>query len=529
MSGEYISVIVEGTEKREEIQISDRAKTTTESTQANASHSVQEILGLTEEKQLLDTLVNILYPSDTKEGDATQQKGVKIQKVPENIMLRNKDYFEEHFKPRELSIGPIHAADPNLFKKELKLQLAAHFFEGVTEKDPAVRVEDTVADMKRLLEGLNRQIKELRECYDKKVTASYSDDELTWLLFLDGCAMLVFIHSYVNQELKVFNISNGQAALIQRDLFLLENQIPYQVLQELIKYHEEPERNIDLKQDLFTFFKTSSIIPKKPEKPSVLHQRSSSSTAVENDHLLAVHRKVLLHLSDDPRLHKLLMKFRHIACCVVCCFCCPCLVSNFLCCMIDRITKLFDPPQSFNKMLSFRKVQELKTAGIKFKAIDSLHIRFKSRYFSVAGHLFLPTLVVDDSTESILLNLVAYELSMDKNGDEGIFRRSWVTSYVNLLNLLIDNEQDVKDLRAAGVIRNCLNNDKEVADLIERIGSYCFPPARDTYGAIKERIEHHCRRRCAIWVAQVFNTHFSSPWSVVALLAATLVLVLTGI
>ena len=51
----------------------------------------------------------------------------KIQEIPE-ILLRNGN-LKEYFKPKEWSIGPIHASDSTLYKKELKLKLAACFIE----------------------------------------------------------------------------------------------------------------------------------------------------------------------------------------------------------------------------------------------------------------------------------------------------------------------------------------------------------------------------------------------------------------
>ena len=128
------------------------------------------------------------------------------------------------------------------------------------------------------------------------------------------------------------------------------------------------------------------------------------------------------------------------------------------------------------------------------------------------------------------MNLVAYEMCFHTNvEDKNVENRPWVSSYVNLLDLLIDNEQDVKDLRAAGILENRLSSDIEVAQLINRIGSNCFAPPEDTYRNVKDEIQKHYRRRCAIWTAQVCNTHFSSPWTILALFAATMILGLTAV
>ncbi|GMN23629.1 hypothetical protein TIFTF001_040478 [Ficus carica] len=172
------------------------------------------------------------------------------------------------------------------------------------------------------------------------------------------------------------------------------------------------------------------------------------------------------------------------------------------------LNKSYDLPEQWSNMQPFRNVQELKAAGIKFKPTDSLKtLTFHSR-FMIRGQLLLPTFVVDNSTARMLLNLVAYE--------------------VNLLDLLVDNEQDVKDLRSAGIIRNCLSSDNDVAQLINSIGSNCSLPPSNNFAHVRY-IDKHYKRRCAIWIAQVCHAHFSSPLTVLALVAATVVLALTAV
>lgn len=175
---------------------------------------------------------------------------------------------------------------------------------------------------------------------------------------------------------------------------------------------------------------------------------------------------------------------------------------------------------------SFRTVQELKAAGIKFKPSDSLTaISFHSQFF-ITAKLMLPTLVVDDSTECKLFNLVAYEMCLSESHPN---RKPWVTSYVKLLDLLVDSEQDVKDLRVADILRHSLSSDIDAAKLINSIGSKCFAPPKDAYAGVKKKIETHYRRKCATWVAQAYHAHFSSPWTILALFAATTILALTAI
>jgi hypothetical protein len=75
------------------------------------------------------------------------------------------------------------------------------------------------------------------------------------------------------------------------------------------------------------------------------------------------------------------------------------------------------------------------------------------------GYLFLPPIIVDDSTRPKFLNLIAYEMCLDFKNDFG------VTSYISFLDSLFNEANDVKILRKAGVLYNCLGSDEEVAKL----------------------------------------------------------------
>ncbi|GMN69395.1 hypothetical protein TIFTF001_038447 [Ficus carica] len=436
----------------------------------------------------------------------------EIQRVPE-IMLLNVD-LTQHFTPREFSIGPIHAGSPNMLQNRLKLQLAAHFIlkSGKTEEF--------------LFDKLKIEIKDDVKTYFKKdVIMQYEEDLLIRMLFLDGCAMLGFIHGYVNRMLNVFDISDGQAALIQQDLFLLENQIPFTVLDVLMGLGREWEKE-NLKDDFLIFIFLVSNITFPRDSLEHLHayfdyHLSSKRKSHKPVHILDLLREVFLFDSWFSHIDSMLTVVCEIFCLLCCCG--PVLISY----VMKRSSKSLCLPTYLSKTKqSFRTVQELKAAGIKFKPSDSLTaISFHSHFFNTAK-LMLPTLVVDDSTERKLFNLVAYEMCLS---DSHLNREPWVTSYVKLLDLLVDSEQDVKDLRVADILRHSLSSDIDAAKLINSIGSKCSAPRQDAYVGVKKKIEKHYRRKCATWVAQAYHAHFRSPWTVLALFAATTILALTAI
>ena len=96
-----------------------------------------------------------------------------------------------------------------------------------------------------------------------------------------------------------------------------------------------------------------------------------------------------------------------------------------------------------NKWQSFRHIRELKAAGIHFQPSGTsfwTDISFESHFFY--GYLKLPFLFIDDSTKLMFLNLVAYEMCPDAPEDYAD------TSFLGLLDSLIDHPDDVKELRS---------------------------------------------------------------------------------
>ena len=147
---------------------------------------------------------------------------------------------------------------------------------------------------------------------------------------------------------------------------------------------------------------------------------------------------------------------------------------------------------------------------------------FTTLGFLGLGYLWLPPLVVDDSTRPKFLNLIAYEMCLDLENNFG------VTSYVSFLDSLIDEPNDVKMLRKARILHNFLGSDEEEAQLFNEIGTDLVPN-NEIYSDVRSKIQKHYSNKWITWIAQFFHDHFSSPWTFIAFVGALLALVLTVI
>ncbi|RVW62304.1 UPF0481 protein [Vitis vinifera] len=148
---------------------------------------------------------------------SSQSSWPRIPKVPQ--LLRGTHDFERLYEPRVISIGPYHHGKPHLQPVEtIKLQYAQNSWLIVTRTS------------KLCTQKLESNIEALRKCYDKIPT---DDEKLAWMMLLDGCFLLQFIRS--RKDGSTVDLSNvlriHQINFVERDLFLLENQLPFGVLQ----------------------------------------------------------------------------------------------------------------------------------------------------------------------------------------------------------------------------------------------------------------------------------------------------------
>ncbi|MBA0716727.1 hypothetical protein Golax_015534, partial [Gossypium laxum] len=185
-----------------------------------------------------------------------------IRRVP-SILGRHED-FRKYFKPKAISIGPLHHNDPTFHGSEkLKLRLAAHF------------VENIGVNKKILYNNMKTEIDGLKKCYDPKELEKYSNDDqkLVWMFFVDGCAILQAVYMRYGQDYnptpnELF-IRNQLLTFEYSDLFLLENQLPFRVLELLTSSSEKGEKFMKA----IKRFIDDTVITPAQKKESQSHQQ----------------------------------------------------------------------------------------------------------------------------------------------------------------------------------------------------------------------------------------------------------------
>ena len=440
--------------------------------------------GATKESQMCSnstqttTLLEERIKTITEAGEnaKNQSPTPKIQKVI--FLRRDEKDFEKYYEPRVVSLGPIHHGKPKYqLGEKYKLLLT---FEFVKDK----------GDIKILYQKIEEKIKELRKCFEEEVTKDFNDEDLAWLLFVDGCAILQYIYCATKNTFKDLGIKNDSVAFGLQDLFLLENQLPYCLLKLLMNW---TNREGEWSKLIKTYVANEDMVPdsqqSKEQQTKVKRVDSAHSISMDGDPV---------HLLDLLRTSLLGKQQKH-----------------------SDITRNRKMDQDWQ---SYRNIQELREAGIHLRrSSDSClnNIYFTRRCFFF-GYLHLPPITVDDSTRPKFLNLIAYEMCLDFKNDFG------VTSYVSFLDSLIDEPNDVKKLRKARVLHNFLGSDEEVAHLFNEIGTDLVPDP-EAYKEVKVKIQKFYDTKYMTWMAQFIHDHFSSPWTIGAFLGVSIGLGLTAI
>ena len=95
----------------------------------------------------------------------------------------------------------------------------------------------------------------------------YDDEELIWLLLVDGCAALQYIYCAANKKFNDLKIKTNSVAFTQQDLVLLENQLPCCLLKWLMNWSGN---EFVLKKSIETYIDGHVKVPQPEDQPLIL-------------------------------------------------------------------------------------------------------------------------------------------------------------------------------------------------------------------------------------------------------------------
>jgi hypothetical protein len=333
--------------------------------------------------------------------------------------------------------------------------------------------------LETLLRTISGQEDHIRRCYAAD-SSKLSGDQFVMMVLLD--AVFIFELFLRNEEYLGDNSKYqhdfiiGQPwlrAAIRRDLILLENQLPFSILNEL---YDCAMSTTHFKPFMYLSFRYFDKY-KKTSEPS----------------------QKILHFTD---LVRCFLSFKH-----------PDL-------KID---------QNAEPIKTLYSATMLQQAGIKFKPLPNvslLDIRAwkplsidQTLLSDKKGQLLMPSLEIDNNTECLLRNLIALE-QLHYPGEEYICR------YVKLLDFLVDLENDVDLLIENKVIVSKLGDSKAVAELINGLCREMVEVS-STFDPLSKLLNDYYDSSWNKNKAYLVSVYFKNIWTGTGTVVGSLILLVT--
>ncbi|KAA8541092.1 hypothetical protein F0562_025055 [Nyssa sinensis] len=346
-----------------------------------------------------------------------QQGGHSIFEVPSSLQKLEPDAFIPHV----VSIGPYHRNEKRLQGMEKhKWRVLGHVLRRT--KYPIEFYRDAILPLEM----------DTRNCYDK-LFKKFRSSEFVEMMLLDACFILELLNVAANGikhcgyklDDPLFT-TRGISPFIQRDLLMLENQLPLFVLNRLFPLtwgQSIMDMDVSVDQLALKFF------------DSVLPGISKNLPKFKRN--------------ERPRLH-----------------------------LLDIVRQALRPP---SRWVPSEYKQPFQTAMHSVTSLRGTSVVFKKKYstkftdieFS-KGVLYIPPLVIHDSTKSIFLNLMVFEQYYPRCSND-------VTSYVSFMDGLINSAKDVEYLYDKGIIDHGLGSNEDVANLFNNLRKDIVFDTNDSY------------------------------------------------
>ncbi|KAJ0967667.1 hypothetical protein J5N97_024584 [Dioscorea zingiberensis] len=375
--------------------------------------------------------------------------------VPAN--LRNVDNMA--YEPKIISLGPYHHGKPSLqimedHKNRYIFEIINYWAASSSSNEKMIRLE-TIFNL------VISEESKLRSLYTLPPN-SVCDDFIKTMV-LDSCFVLRFlIKCCMTAERKsdpLFEVGNI-LPLLRGDLLLLENQLPFYILEQLYYLIPKPitlQPFPTLKEIAFTFCTLK------------LSTDSVALDRLQPYHLLHLFNLILLPRPRAPSI--LLPKPRGLS--------------------------------TLNAPCTIPSAVKLRDVGIKISPKESdnlLDISYDS------GKLEIPRLKIMDVTIPLFKNLIAFEQCSSTAGYH-------FTTYSRFWNLLVNRIEDVEILQEHGVLVNMLGNNEDVLKFFNEIFIQVVLDDKDHYLAQAFLdIEAYSQTRWKKQYAEFKQKYHSGQW-----------------
>ncbi|XP_058745217.1 UPF0481 protein At3g47200-like [Vicia villosa] len=390
-----------------------------------------------------------------------------IYKVPNHLHKLN----EEAFTPKFISIGPFHCHNSELKQEKQKQRYFHAFWKRLSNKQVLALVQYKVF--------LEENKESIAKCYSKHDVCVL--DGFVEMILLDSVFIMeLFLRKGNESEQKndFMFMTSWIYRITQRDLLLLENQIPMFVLEELHK-RVLGENCVGFIELAFNYFE--DYYPQKLRlKDEMIRNCESCKHFTDLIRYSYLPRKIQEKgVNQSENFTKFSSKY-----------------------VLRTATKLNEAG------ISFEKVQGKSYCDIKFKKTPILNwflcLGCIPCFKFVETKLQIPHLKVDQSTECVLRNLIAFEQCHYSD-------QPFVCNYVSLIDSLIHTHEDVELLVDTEIISHELGSHAELATLVNCLCRYVVVTS-NCYGEMVKELNEHYNNVWKHYMGMMRSVYFRDPW-----------------
>ncbi|XP_078177240.1 UPF0481 protein At3g47200-like [Carex rostrata] len=465
----------------------------------NQNSSIHERTLMEEAEIVLDVEASHLSESIKCElnklwGGPNKTENFTIFRAPRNIRQSKKNLFE----PSVISIGPFHHGQTGLRTMEAqKWRFLRDFLSHV------VSVDFCISEMKKLE-------KETRRCYSE--TVDLDSNDFVKMMLLDGCFVLEYFLKQKEKNWDTIFEVGWNATFVQSDLFLLENQIPFFVVEKLCKIgiKQEDRKNLFLLNNFINNISTPlqnyPLISKPPAQidhlAHLFHhcsvpnlEESSSSNRSLSSKSFHLTRMLSLNRIKD-------------------------LLLWFLSWVLTRFSRSTSTSTEDPWTLSIPCASYLQDVGIKFRPKRTPKHMFDISFDQ--GVLEIPKLKIVYNSKPHLVNLIAFEQC--KFGKINV---TYFSSYAAFLDLLVSSQKDMAILQQCGIIESMLSGEEELTLFFNQLFEGVGLLEDHVFAELFTKLNRYCESNWNRHRAKLIRDYFSSPWTMISLVAALVLLVFT--
>ncbi|KAL2899830.1 hypothetical protein RDABS01_024912, partial [Bienertia sinuspersici] len=468
-------------------------------------------------------------------------KRPSIYKVPEHLRTLN----ENAYTPWHVSIGPYHHKSHKyrVMEEQKLVYMESLILRSRRGRNKATNTnfqEVTKEEIDEYVKELEKLEAEARSCYAEKV--ELNKEEFVKMLLIDGCFVVEFLcrklrklakfedeaipyfekmYAFIINTYKRLNLSQDfilkssrTAFEVRRDLTLLENQLPYFVLETLFD---------------FTFKSESSSNSNIPNFRTIVY--CGLRTSIPNITHILTEDEIIKRIEIEPEATAHFVSLLKS-------YCGPVLVkgegigSPF---SIQgnrdddqRVVPMYTGELSEFPCLCNMKTHEIRVpcaarlakSGVLFQKMGGEEPLLQMSFDEKNGVLKMPVLILWHHTESYFRNIMAYELY---NHTANYSQNVSVSDYMCFMDDLINSKEDVAVLVKSGILQNWLESDDVVADLFNSITKHILADYSSYSYICKQMNQFRKKYNIRQLKAVLRQDYFNQPWAIIYFITAVVI------